>query len=154
MAHRPSGRFPGVVHSAARIVIGFLFACHGAATLFGIFGGAAGTHGGSAPVGSWPAWWSGLIELVVGVLVGIGLFTRPAAILGSGAMAYAYFTVHQAHALLPIQNGGEAAALFSWIFLLLALVGPGTMAVDNVLRRRLKVVRTESAPRKSVELIH
>lgn len=74
-------------------------------------------------------------RLPAAVLVGIGLFTRVAALLCSGAMAYAYFVVHQPIALLPIPNGGEPAALFSWIFLLIAVLGPGALALDNLRRR-------------------
>ena len=82
-----------------RIVIGFLFALHGTAKLFGW---PATKGGGAVPFGTWPYWWAGVIELVVGVLVALGVFTRIAAILGSGTMAYAYFTAHQAKGLLPI----------------------------------------------------
>jgi putative oxidoreductase len=51
-------------------------------------------------------------------------------------MAYAYFTVHQPLALLPIPNGGEPAALFAWIFLLIGVLGPGALALDALRRRR------------------
>lgn len=111
-----------------RIVIGFLFALHGSAKLFGW----PATEGGArVPVGTWPYWWAGLIELVVGVLVMIGLLTRLAALLGSGTMAYAYFTVHQPKSLLPIQNGGEPAVLFCFAFFLIAFAGAGAFAVQG-----------------------
>ena len=113
-----------------RIAVGFLFACHGVASIFGVLGGAA-SGGGSLPTGQWPGWWAALIQLVGGVLVLLGLFTQPAALLCSGSMAYAYFTVHQELQLLPIQNHGEAAAQFSLAFLLIAVVGPGAWAIDN-----------------------
>ncbi|MFI1168844.1 DoxX family protein [Streptomyces sp. NPDC020801] len=124
---------PGV-QALFRLVTGFLFACHGAASLFGVLGGAHG--GGTVPTLQWPSWWAAVIELVGGVLVFLGLFTRTAAAVCSGSMAYAYFTVHQAHALVPIQNGGEPAVLFCWSFLLIAILGPGAYAVDTVLSRR------------------
>ena len=120
--------------SAVRIVVSFLFVCHGAQKLFGVFGGVD-EQGATAPVGSWPAWWAGLIELVGGGLVLLGLFTTPAALLCSGAMAFAYFTMHQSLGLLPLQNQGELAALYSWIFLLIAVLGPGRFSLDAVLRR-------------------
>ncbi|HEV7831723.1 MAG TPA: DoxX family protein [Pseudonocardiaceae bacterium] len=120
--------------SAVRIVVSFLFVCHGAQKLFGVFGGVHG-QGATAPVGSWPSWWAGLIELLGGGLVLLGLFTMPAALLCSGAMAFAYFTVHQPLGLLPLQNKGEPAALYSWMFLLIAMLGPGPFALDAVLRR-------------------
>lgn len=109
-----------------RVVIGLLFALHGASTVFGVFGGNRGT-GHAASMGSWPGWYAGLIQLVCGLLVLIGLVTVPAAILASGSMAYAYFTVHQPHALLPLQNGGDAPVLFCWAFLAIAVVGPAVV---------------------------
>ncbi|WP_037305415.1 DoxX family protein [Amycolatopsis orientalis] len=115
-----------------RIVVGFLFACHGLKTLFGLFGAKA-----PVPVGTWPGWWAAVIQLVCGVLVGLGIFVRPAAVLGAGSMAYAYFVVHQPSALWPIQNGGEAAALFCWAMLVIAAIGPGRFAlVRSTARRR------------------
>ncbi|MFF1871414.1 DoxX family protein [Kitasatospora herbaricolor] len=116
-----------------RIVTALLFSCHGAASLFGVLGGTRG--GGTVPVGQWPGWWAALIQLVGGVLVLLGLGTRPAALLCSGSMAYAYFSVHQEKALWPIQNGGEPAVLFCWAFLAIAVTGPGTLALEQLLRR-------------------
>ena len=120
----------GPVVSLYRIVLGILFICHGAASIFGVLGGSVTTHR-ALPVGLWPSWWAALIQLVAGALVLAGLFTRPAALLASGSMAYAYFTVHQQRGLLPIQNGGEAAALFCWSFLLIAVTGPGPWALTH-----------------------
>ncbi|MCX0243647.1 DoxX family protein [Streptomyces drozdowiczii] len=117
-----------------RIVVGGLFACHGAASVFGVLGGAHG--GGSIAAGTWPGWYAAVIQLVGGVLVALGLGTRAAALVSSGSMAYAYFTVHQSHALLPLQNGGEPSAVFCWVFLLLVFTGPGALALDNLLAAR------------------
>ncbi|WP_433502730.1 DoxX family protein [Pseudonocardia halophobica] len=117
---------------AFRVVAGFLFACHGAASLFGILGGAHGRESGVVAFAEWPSWWAALIQLVGGTTVALGLATRTAAIVCSGSMGYAYFMVHQGTALLPIQNGGEAAALYCWIFLLIAALGPGPVAVDSL----------------------
>lgn len=135
-----------IVHTLFRVVIGFLFACHGAASLFGVLGGAQGTHGGSVPVGSWPGWWAALIQLVGGALVAFGLFTRAAALICSGSMAYAYFAVHQAAALLPIENNGEPAALYTWVFLLTVVIGPGPWALDHLLFRGRKAPELRSGP--------
>lgn len=115
--------------AAFRIVTGLLFASHGAASLFGILGGAP--DGGTVGFGVWPDWYASVIELVTGSLVVLGLATRAAALLASGSMAYAYFTVHQPRAWWPLENGGEAAAMFCWVFLLLVFTGPGALALER-----------------------
>ncbi len=117
-----------------RIVVGLLFACHGAASIFGILGGAMG--GGSIPAGTWPGWYAAVIQLVGGGLVALGLGTRIAALISSGSMAYAYFSVHQSGALFPLQNGGEPSAVYSWVFLLLVFTGPGALALDRLFTAR------------------
>lgn len=122
-----------------RIVLGFLFACHGVKTLFGLLGAKA-----PAPVGAWPEWWAAVIELSCGALVCLGLGARAAAVLGSGSMAFAYFTVHLPAGLFPIQNGGEAATLFCWSLLVVAFVGPGRFALAN-----LPVLHRNSAQRRT-----
>lgn len=127
-------RVSGVTLGAVRVVVGFLFVCHGLQGLVGAFSGID-TQGTAVPFGSWPGWYASMIALVGGGAVLLGLATRVAALVCSGAMAYAYFTVHLPLGLLPLQNLGEQAALFSWIFLLIAVVGPGAFAVDNVIRR-------------------
>ncbi|MGV9563032.1 DoxX family protein [Streptomyces sp. NPDC003480] len=119
-----------------RIVIGLLFACHGAASVFGILGGAMGTNGGTVPIGTWPFWYAAVIQLVAGVLVLLGLGTRGAALVASGSMAYAYFDVHQPAALWPIQNGGEPSALYCWAFLLLVFTGSGAFGLDRLVVSR------------------
>ncbi|MEU8520162.1 DoxX family protein [Streptomyces sp. NBC_01216] len=113
-----------------RIVVGLLFACHGAASLFGVLGG------GTVAAGTWPSWYAAVIHLATGALVLAGVATRTAAFLASGSMAYAYFTVHQPESLFPLQNGGEGAALFCWVFLLLVFTGPGALALDRLLGAR------------------
>lgn len=119
-----------------RIVVGLLFAVHGAASLFGVLGGAAGTRGGTIEAGSWPGWYAAVIQLVAGALVLLGLGTRGAALIASGSMAYAYFDVHQQAALWPIQNGGELPALFCWAFFLLLFTGSGAFGLDRLFGRR------------------
>ncbi|MDX3057169.1 DoxX family protein [Streptomyces sp. NE06-03E] len=126
-----------------RIVIGFLFACHGAASLFGVLGGSMG--GGTVPAGTWPGWYAAVIQLVGGILVALGLGTRVAALVSSGSMAYAYFKVHQPESLFPLQNGGEASAVFCWTFLLLVFTGPGAVALDRLFSSRGGSAQ-ESAP--------
>ncbi|RKN39064.1 DoxX family protein [Micromonospora endolithica] len=128
-------RIGGPALSLFRTVIGLLFLCHGLASLFGVLGGNRGS-GEAVPLGQWPGWWAALIQAVCGALVLVGLLTRPAALVASGSMAYAYFVVHQPDALLPLRNGGELAALFCWSFLLVAALGPGPWALDTLLRAR------------------
>ena len=69
------------------------------------------------------------------VLVLLGLFTRIAALIGSGAMAFAYFTEHQPKALWPIENGGELAVLYCFSFFLLVFIGGGAYALDAMRRK-------------------
>ncbi|MEU0397380.1 DoxX family protein [Streptomyces sp. NPDC006208] len=113
-----------------RIVVGLLFACQGAASLFGVLGRD------SVPSGTWPFWYAAVIELVAGVLILAGIGTRSAAFLASGAMAYAYFTEHQSKALFPLQNDGELPVMFCWAFLLLVFTGPGALALDKLFASR------------------
>ncbi|MEW2546819.1 DoxX family protein [Streptomyces sp. NPDC047002] len=108
-----------------RIVVGLLFTCHGVATLFGVLGMRA------VPVGAWPGWYAAVIQLVGGALVLTGLAARPVALVSSGSMAFAYFSVHQAHGVLPLQNGGEAAVFFCWAFLLITVMGPGALGLGR-----------------------
>jgi putative oxidoreductase len=124
----------GVVIGASRIVISFLFGFHGLQG-FGYFGGIDG-QGGGVPFGSFPGWWGSVFELAGALLLLVGLAARPAALLLSGVMAYAYFTVHAPMGLLPLQNMGEPAAVYAWIFLLFAAIGPGRFAVDTLIKRR------------------
>jgi putative oxidoreductase len=112
-------------YALLRIVSGFLFAFHGAQKLFGMFGGTA------QPFGTL-RWTAGAIELVGGILIMIGLFAAITALIASGEMAFAYFMVHQPQGLLPIQNRGELAALYCFVFLFIAMKGAGIWS----LRRR------------------
>ncbi|BAL89335.1 hypothetical protein AMIS_41150 [Actinoplanes missouriensis 431] len=127
-----SPRLAAVTWPLFRVVVGLLFACHGLAGLFGVFGGSHGT-GHGVPVGAWPGWYAAVIQLVCGLLVLVGLSTRPAALLASGSMAYAYFVVHQPGGLLPIENGGVTSALYAWAFLLIAVSGAGRWSADALI---------------------
>ncbi|TJZ55562.1 DoxX family protein [Streptomyces piniterrae] len=131
-----------------RVVVGLLFACHGAASLFGVLGGAMGT-GATVPAGSWPGWYAAVIQLAGGVLVLLGLGTRSAAFISSGSMAYAYFSAHQGTALWPIQNGGEPSVMFCWAFLLIVFIGPGAWSLDGLFfgaRQKARVASAEREP--------
>ncbi|SDS98288.1 DoxX family protein [Actinoplanes derwentensis] len=130
-----SPRIAQITWPLFRVVVGLLFACHGLASLFGLFGGSRGT-GEPIPVGTWPGWYAAVIQLACGILVLLGLLTRPAAILASGSMAYAYFIVHQPDGLLPIENGGVNAALYAWTFLVIAAFGAGHYSLDALIGKR------------------
>ncbi|WP_433264988.1 DoxX family protein [Actinosynnema sp. CS-041913] len=122
-----------LVLAAFRVVVSFLFACHGLQG-FGLLGGIDG-QGTAVPFGSFPGWWGSVLELVCSVLVLVGVAARPAAVLCSGAMAYAYFVVHQPTGLLPLHNMGELAAVYCWAFLLIAVLGPGSFTLGRAFRR-------------------
>jgi putative oxidoreductase len=116
-------RFESQAYALLRIVAGLLFLFHGLQK-FGFFGGKA------MPLASM-AGAAAVIELVGGALVMIGLLTPIAAFVCSGEMAYAYFTVHQPKGTWPIENQGELAALYAFIFLFIATRGGGTWSVDR-----------------------
>lgn len=111
--------------SVFRVVVGLLFVCHATAHLFGWPSGPA------AAVGQWPYFYAGVIELVVGVLVILGLFTRIAALVGAGVMAFAFFTQHLPSGVIPMTNGGEPAVFYCFAFLLLVFTGAGSLALDT-----------------------
>ena len=131
-----------------RIVVGLLFASHGAKTLFGVLGGADG-QGGTVAAGTWPGWYAAVIQLVGGTLVLLGLGTRVAAFVASGSMAYAYFKVHQPEALWPLENGGELAAFFCWAMLLLVFTGSGALGLDQLFSRRQATSADRTATNKA-----
>jgi putative oxidoreductase len=91
--------------SVFRIVFGLLYFLHGTSKVFGWPGGP------KVPTGSWPFWWAGLIETVLGALITVGFATRPAAFIAAGEMAVAFFTQHLPGGFWPINNGGELAVL-------------------------------------------
>jgi putative oxidoreductase len=97
---------PAVI-SLFRIVMGFLFTVSGTSSLFGW----PVDYGDAPPIGSFPMWWAGAIQLIAGLLITVGLFTRIAAFFASGEMAVAYFWQHQPQGLLSIENGGETTAV-------------------------------------------
>jgi len=117
--------FGPVAFAALRIVSGFLFSCHGAQKLFGAFGGhQVSMH---QPL----MLLAGIIEFGGGALMILGLFTRAAAFFASGEMAFAYFRQHFGKGFFPIQNGGELAVLYCFLFLFIACHGAGKFAVDK-----------------------
>lgn len=116
------------VLAGARILVGINFATHGAQKLFGAFGGAP-----DMPL--LRLYTAGAIELVGGLLIALGLFTRWAAFVSSGLMAAAYFIAHAGNGFWPILNRGELAIVYCWLFLYLTAAGPGALSLDAILGR-------------------
>jgi len=120
----------GFTFNLWRIVLGLLFIPHGAQKLFGWFGGMGGT-GATAELFSLMG-LAGVLEFFGGVLILLGLFTRPTAFILSGHMAMAYLMAHSSGGLLPITNRGELAVIYAFTFLYFAAVGPGKFSLDNL----------------------
>lgn len=115
--------FTAQTYALMRIVVGFLFLWHGTQKLFAF-------PVPPPPLPSFIIYIAGPIELVGGLLVCIGLFTRWAAFLCSGLMAVAYWMVHGTQALLPIANRGELAVLYCFVFLFISAQGSGIWSAD------------------------
>ena len=140
------------VLSAFRIIFGLLYTLHGSMKLFGW------PLGEAVPSGTWPYWFAGLIEFVLGILITVGFFTRIAAFIASGEMAFAYFYNHwpplkggETASFWPFDqqmggNGGELAIMFCFAFLLIATTGAGTLSADA--RRRGRVGAVGAPPRR------
>lgn len=117
--------FTGPTYALLRIVSGFLFLWHGTQKLFSFPVDAM------AGIPAFITYGAGGIELVGGALVMIGLLTRWAAFICSGTMAVAYWMAHGTQALFPIQNGGELAALYCFVFLFISANGSGQWSLDG-----------------------
>jgi putative oxidoreductase len=121
------------VLAALRIIAGLLFLAHGTVKLFGFPEGAQ-----PGQVELMTLFGIGaILELVGGAAIVAGLFTRPVAFILSGEMAVAYFMFHAPNSFFPAVNGGDAAILFSFIFLYLAVTGPGAFSLDGLRARKL-----------------
>lgn len=114
------------VLSVLRIIAGFLFLQHGTQKLFGY---PLPPPGGKPPLASLHG-VAGLLEFTGGILIMIGLLTRPVAFLLSGQMAVAYFTVHAPQGFWPTKNQGEAAVFYCFLFLYFVFAGPGPWSLD------------------------
>jgi len=121
------GRYSSYIYAILRIVAGFLFVVHGTQKLFGVPAAKQ-----AMPLDALMT-VAGAIELVAGVMIIIGFFTIIAAFIASGLMAAAYFMAHQPMGALPIQNMGETAVLFCFIFLYIAARGSGVWSVDSMM---------------------
>jgi putative oxidoreductase len=116
---------------ALRIVSGLLFLAHGTQKFLSF---PAGERAGSGWAFDNPGSYAGVIEIVTGLLIAIGFLTRPAAFLASGTMAVAYWLAHAPQNFFPVNNGGDAAILYSFVFLYLVFAGPGAFSVDGPAR--------------------
>jgi putative oxidoreductase len=116
--------------SILRIVAAFLFMQHGAQKLFGFLATRPGPERFSQ------AWIGGVLEFFGGLLLLFGLFSRPVAFILSGMMAVAYFQFHSSRSFWTIQNGGELAAFYCFVFLYLSAAGGGPWSLDSFWRRR------------------
>jgi len=131
---------PGLL-SVLRIAVALLFIEHGSEKLFG-FPLAAQRATDSLTLLSGVG---GVLEFFGGLLILFGLFTRPVAFLLSGEMAVAYFMMHASQGFFPLENRGELATLYSWVFLFMAVAGGGAWSLDRLLWRRRSATASSSA---------
>ena len=117
--------------SVLRIITAFLFIAHGAQKLFGFLA----PPGAPTPPLMSLIGIGGVLEFFGGLLFLVGLFTRPIAFILSGMMAVAYFMAHAPQGFWPLQNKGELAVLYCFVFLFFAVAGGGAWSVDRLLRR-------------------
>lgn len=129
-------KFQPYVLSLLRIIAGYMFLLHGTAKFFEFPVSMTGGNGAVEFLSLYGI--GGLIEIAGGLLMILGLFTRPVAFILSGQMAYAYFFMHasMANILLPIVNQGELAALYSLVFLYFTVAGAGAFALDNKFKKK------------------
>ena len=113
--------------SLSRIISGLIFLEHGTQKFLGFPGGE---RAGSGLALDNPGAFAGIVEMVAGILITLGLFTRPAALLASGTMAVAYWYAHAPQNFFPVNNGGDAAILYCFFFLYLVFAGPGPWSLD------------------------
>ena len=118
-----------------RVVVGLMFFQAGALKWFGWFGGMPGSNG-AAPALLSQVGIGGLLELAGGLLIAIGLCTRPIAFVLSGEMAVAYWQFHAPRSAWPIVNEGQIAVLYCLVFLFMAAYGAGDWSLDAVMRRK------------------
>jgi putative oxidoreductase len=121
------------LRSLLRIVVGFTFSLHGFQKLLGLFGGMGG-HGARVALFSLMG-TAGILEMFGGLALIAGLFTRPVAFVLAGEMAFAYFHAHLPKGFWPIQNGGELAVVYCFVFLYLCTAGPGPVSLDRAFRK-------------------
>ncbi len=132
MSENPAKR---ITFSLLRVVAGLLFLQIGGMKIFDWFGGVPVQHGGH-PAFLSQIWIGGALEFFGGALILLGFLTRPAAFILAGEMAVAYFQFHQPSGFWPVQNHGESAVLFCFIFLFFAAHGAGAWSIDALRGRK------------------
>ena len=123
-------KYTSQIQGITRIVIGLMFLEHGTAKMLS-FPMAAGAAPHAFNLMSFPVGPAGIIEVLAGILITLGLYSRYAAFIASGEMAFAYFMAHFPRSPFPLLNGGGEAIAFCFIFLWLAAAGPGSFAVNE-----------------------
>lgn len=126
-------KFSAPLLSILRIVSAFLFIEHGTTKLLGF---PPTEMFATSPEPMTLMWFAGILEFGGGVLLALGLFTRPVAFILSGMMAVAYWMAHATQSLYPVQNGGDAAILFCFIFLYIAAAGGGPWSADRIVFKK------------------
>lgn len=132
-------RYEPIALAVTRIMAGLLFLAHGTQKFLSF---PPGEYAGIGWAFAHPGAYAGIIELVCGLLLVLGWFTRPAAFLASGTMAAAYFIGHATQNFWPVNNMGDAAILYCFFFLYLVFRGPGALSVDGD-RRPIGVTETQ-----------
>ena len=122
------------MRSILRIVTGLIFLAHGTQKFFGF---PAGDMAGSGWALANMRAFAGIVELIAGLLITIGWLTRPAAFLASGTMAVAYWYAHAPQNFYPVNNMGDAAILYCFVFLYLVFAGAGPLSVDEAIAHRV-----------------
>jgi putative oxidoreductase len=131
------GKYSEHIYALTRLVIGLLFACHGAQKLFGVLGSPR-------EIGNPKFLTAGIIEFFGGLMIALGLAAGIAAFIASGEMAVAYFTNHVPRGFWPILNNGERAVLYCFFFLYVAAHGNGRFSLDAIFRRRSSPAEPEN----------
>ena len=128
--HRFLSKYKDQIYAVMRIVVGFLFICHGIQKFYGMINGTMPTNDILMLLAT-------IIETGGGFLIIIGWLTDWAAFIASGEMAVAYFKAHVPIGLLPINNNGELAVFYCFVFLFIAAYGSGIWSVDHAVRKKI-----------------
>ena len=140
MTRIDDGRYAAQALSLLRIVAALIFLLHGSTKLLGFPPSEM-----PMPAAMSLPWIGGVLELVGGLMLLFGILSRPVAFILSGEMAVAYWMFHAPQSTFPSVNGGDAAILYCFVFLLIAAAGPGPWSVDAAMGRKRSVAIDEKA---------